>query len=105
MVIVYTVGGVGRFHAQHRWPVRLMPPLPFIGAARLTIGASAPIFGLLGGLMYYSRRGGSSLVRSAVMGYIMSTVVMGILMPGDRQLGARGRLCRRISCREAGSIR
>jgi len=40
------------------------------------------IFGLLGGLMYYSRRGGSSLMRSALMGYIMSAVVMGILMPG-----------------------
>jgi rhomboid protease GluP len=48
----------------------------------LTLGASAPIFGLLGGLMYYSHRGGSSLVRSAVMGYVMSAVVMGILMPG-----------------------
>jgi rhomboid protease GluP len=37
---------------------------------------------LLGGLMYYSRRGGSSLVRSAVMGYVMSAVIFGILMPG-----------------------
>ena len=59
-----------------------MPPLPFIGAGALTLGASAPIFGLLGGLMYYSRRGGSSLMRSAVMGYVMSAVVFGILMPG-----------------------
>ena len=40
-----------------------MPPLPIIGGARSTLGASAPIFGLVGGLMYYSRRGGSSLVR------------------------------------------
>ena len=32
--------------------------------------------------MYYSRRGGSSLVRSAVMGYVMSAVMFGILMPG-----------------------
>ena len=38
-----------------------MPPLPIIGGGALTLGASAPIFGLLGGLMYYSRRGGSSL--------------------------------------------
>ena len=59
-----------------------MPPLPIIGGGALTIGASAPIFGLLGGLMYYSRRGGSSLVRSAVMGYVMSAVMFGILMPG-----------------------
>ncbi len=32
--------------------------------------------------MYYGRRGGSSLVRSAVMGYVMSAVLFGILMPG-----------------------
>lgn len=81
MVIVYTVGGVVGFMLS-TLAGAVMPPLPFIGAGRLTIGASAPIFGLLGGLMYYSRRGGSSLVRSAVMGYIMSSVVMGILMPG-----------------------
>jgi rhomboid protease GluP len=81
MVIVYTVGGVVGFMLS-TFAGAVMPQLPFIGAGRLTIGASAPIFGLLGGLMYYSRRGGSSLVRSAVMGYIMSSVVMGILMPG-----------------------
>jgi rhomboid protease GluP len=81
MVIVYTVGGVVGFMLSTLAGL-VMPQLPFIGAGRLTIGASAPIFGLLGGLMYYSRRGGSSLVRSAVMGYIMSSVVMGILMPG-----------------------
>jgi rhomboid protease GluP len=60
----------------------VMPPLPIIGGGQLTIGASAPIFGLLGALMYYSRRGGSSLVRSAVMGYVMSAVLFGIVMPG-----------------------
>ena len=81
MVIVYTVGGVVGFMVSTIAGV-VMPPLPFIGAGRLTIGASAPIFGLLGGLMYYSRRGGSSMMRSALMGYIMSAVVMGILMPG-----------------------
>jgi rhomboid protease GluP len=81
MVIVYTVGGVVGFIVSTIAGV-VMPPLPFIGAGRLTIGASAPIFGLLGGLMYYSRRGGSSMMRSALMGYIMSAVVMGILMPG-----------------------
>ena len=81
MVIVYTAGGVVGFMLS-TLAGAVMPQLPFIGAGRLTIGASAPIFGLLGGLMYYSRRGGSSLVRSAVMGYVMSSVVMGILMPG-----------------------
>jgi len=81
MVIVYVAGGVFGF-ACSTLAGQVMPFLPFIGAGGLTVGASAPIFGLLGGLMYYSRRGGSSMMRSAVMGYIMSAVVMGILMPG-----------------------
>jgi rhomboid protease GluP len=81
MVIIYVLGGMAGFIVSTLAGV-IMPPLPFIGAGTLTIGASAPIFGLLGGLMYYSRRGGSSMMRSAVMGYVVSAAIMGILMPG-----------------------
>ena len=42
-------------------------PIPLLGGGYLTIGASAPIFGLLGALVYYGRRGGSSLVRSEAL--------------------------------------
>jgi rhomboid protease GluP len=81
MVIIYTIGGaVGFIFSTVAGYV--LPPLPIIGGGQFTIGASAPIFGLVGSLMYYSRRGGSSLVRSAVMGYVMSAVLFGILMPG-----------------------
>ena len=81
MVIVYIVGGVFGFLCSSI-AGRIMPPLPIIGGGFYTVGASAPIFGLLGGLMYYSRRGGSSMVRSAVMGYVVSALMFGILMPG-----------------------
>jgi rhomboid protease GluP len=81
MVIIYVVGGVVGFLCSSIAGV-IMPPLPIIGAGSFTVGASAPIFGLLGGLMYYSRRGGSSLMRSAVMGYVLSSLMFGILMPG-----------------------
>ena len=81
MIIVYTAGGVAGFICSSLAGY-IMPPLPIIGGGALTVGASAPIFGLVGGLMYYSRRGGSSLVRSAVMSYVMSAVMFGILMPG-----------------------
>ena len=81
MVIIYIVGGVAGFLMSSIAGV-VMPPLPIIGAGTFTVGASAPIFGLLGGLMYYSRRGGSSLMRTAVMGYVLSAVMFGILMPG-----------------------
>ena len=81
MIIIYVVGGVAGFICSSIAGV-VMPNLPIIGAGTFTIGASAPIFGLLGGLMYYSRRGGSSIIRSTVMGYVLSAVMLGILMPG-----------------------
>ena len=81
MVIIYVIGGMAGFIVS-TLAGAFLPPLPLIGAGTVTIGASAPIFALLGGLMSYSRRGGSSMIRSAVMGYIVSAAVMGILMPG-----------------------
>jgi rhomboid protease GluP len=81
MIIVYTAGGVAGFICSSLAGY-IMPPLPIIGGGVLTVARPAPIFGLVGGLMYYSRRGGSSLVRSAVMSYVMSAVMIGILMPG-----------------------
>ena len=81
MIIIYTAGGVAGFICSSLAGY-IMPPLPIIGGGALTLGASAPIFGLVGGLMYYGRRGGSSLVRSAVKSYVMSAVMFGILMPG-----------------------
>ena len=57
--------------------------MPFLGGGRLTLGASAPIFGLLGALVYYGRRGGSSLMtRSEAMGYAMTLFVIGFILPG-----------------------
>ena len=82
MVIIYVVGGIVGFLCSSVAGLVFGPGLPLIGAGRFTVGASAPIFGLLGGLLYYSNRGGSSLVRSSVMGYVMSAALMGIMMRG-----------------------
>ena len=46
-----------------------------------TLGASSPMFALLGGLMYDSRRGGSSLVRAAD-GVMSPGCSVGLFMPG-----------------------
>ena len=54
------VGGVADFFCSSLAGY-IMPPLPIIGGGALTLGASAPIFGLVGALVYYGRRGGSSL--------------------------------------------
>jgi rhomboid protease GluP len=82
MVIIYVVAGAfgfllttlsGHFLGFMPWP---------LAGAQLTVGASAPIFGLLGALVYYGRRGGSSMVRTEAMGYATTLFVMGFILPG-----------------------
>jgi rhomboid protease GluP len=55
--------------------------LPRFGAFR-SVGASAPIFGLLGALMHYGRRGGSSMIHSEAKGYAIALFVFGLIFPG-----------------------
>ena len=76
--------------------VRLPPtrPIPFFSNGHYTLGASAPIFGLLGAMVHYGRRGGSSLVGSTALNYALTMGVFGLIMPGDRQRRAPGRVPR-----------
>ena len=65
MIIIYTfasVIGFGLSTAMYVSPFHL----PFFGGAYLTVGASAPIFGLLGALVHYGRRTGSKIGRAHV---------------------------------------
>jgi rhomboid protease GluP len=80
MVIIYTIASICGFFLSSF--VGHYFPLPFFGAPGLTLGASAPIFGLLGALVHYGRRGGSSLVRTEAMSYAVTLFVMGLIMPG-----------------------
>lgn len=80
MVIIYTVSGIAGFTLTSVAGAQLAF-LPFLKGAGITIGASAPIFGLLGALVYYGRRG-SSLVRREAMGYAVTLFVFGLVMPG-----------------------
>lgn len=80
MIIIYTIACICGF-ALSSFAGAYLPLQPFFGAG-LTIGASAPIFGLLGALVHYGRRGGSSLVRSQAFGYAIALFVFGIIMPG-----------------------
>jgi membrane associated rhomboid family serine protease len=83
MVIIYIVSGVvGFFVSSVAGLLLWWMPIFFLRGAGLTIGASAPIFGLLGALVYYGRRGGSSLVRAEAMGYATTVFVMGLILPG-----------------------
>lgn len=83
MIIIYTVAGIAGFLLSTVAGATLgWMPLPFLRGAEFTIGASAPIFGLLGALVYYGRRGGSSLVGREAFGYAVTLFVFGLIMQG-----------------------
>jgi rhomboid protease GluP len=81
MIIIYTIAGAMGFLLSS-FVGAYLPGMPFLHGAQFTIGASAPIFGLLGALVYYGRRGGSSLVKSEAVGYAVTLFVFGLIMPG-----------------------
>jgi rhomboid protease GluP len=81
MVIIYTISSATGFLLSS-FMGAYFPWIPFLSGGGLTIGASAPIFGLLGALVYYGRRGGSSMVRSEALGYAVTLFVMGLFLRG-----------------------
>lgn len=83
MVIIYTIAGAIGFLVSSVAGYYLgWMPVPFLRGAHLTLGASAPIFGLLGALVHYGRRGGSSLVGGQALQYALILFVFGLIMPG-----------------------
>ena len=69
-VIIYTVAGVCGFFLSSTVGV------PF------TMGASASVFGLLGALVHYGRKSGSSLIRGQAVQYAVILFVFGFFMRG-----------------------
>jgi rhomboid protease GluP len=70
MVIVYTISSITGFLTSS-----------LLGSA-LTVGASAPILGLLGAMVYYGRRTGSSVVGRTAWSYALFMIIFGFLMGG-----------------------
>jgi len=75
MIIIYTISGITGF------------TLSTFGGQLLrgggfTVGASAPIFGLLAALVYYGNRGGSSLIGNQAKSYAVMMFVFGFIFPG-----------------------
>jgi rhomboid protease GluP len=77
MVIIYTVAGVTGFLAS-----TLSIYAPFLRGAGYTVGASAAIFGLLGALVYYGRRTGSTIVGEQAKSWAIMLGIFGFIMPG-----------------------
>ncbi|HEY8535856.1 MAG TPA: rhomboid family intramembrane serine protease [Vicinamibacterales bacterium] len=81
MMIIYTLSGVTGFGLSSVMGYYFFG-LPLLGGAAFTLGASAPIFGLLGALVYYGRRTGSSLVGATALQYAAILFAFGLFMNG-----------------------
>jgi rhomboid protease GluP len=82
-VIIYTIASIAGFLlSSSAGLIFAFMPLFFLQGARFTVGASAPIFGLLGALVVYGRRGGSSHISNQALTYAVIMFVFGFVMPG-----------------------
>jgi len=79
MVIVYTISSITGFLLSSVIGAYL-GGLGFLSGAQVTVGASAPILGLLGALVYYGRRTGSRHVRAQAWSYALFMILFGFLM-------------------------
>jgi rhomboid protease GluP len=80
MIIIYTIASVCGFFLSSFLGAYVA--IPFFSGGYYTIGASAPIFGLLGALLQYGHRGGSSIVRAQAMSWALPMFLFGFFMPG-----------------------
>ena len=79
-VVIYVLSGVTGFVASS---LAFFLPLPiFLRGGYLSIGASASILGLLGALLYYGRRSGSSQATQQAKSLALFLLILGFIMPG-----------------------
>jgi rhomboid protease GluP len=81
MMLIYTAGGVVGFTASSVMGY-VAPGIPLLGGSQLTIGASAPIFGLVGAVAYYGHRSGSSAMKAMALQNAAVMFAMGLFLPG-----------------------
>jgi rhomboid protease GluP len=82
MVVIYTFGSIAGFLVSSSVG-HFLPGLQgtFLGGAMLTVGASAPILGLLGAAVAYGRRTGSHAMRRQAWTYALYMIIFGFIMP------------------------
>ncbi len=81
-VIIYTIASIAGFGLSSTTGLVFgASPFFFLRGAALTLGASASIFGVLGALGLYGRRGGSSHIGGQAKSYAVVLFLFGFLMP------------------------
>lgn len=78
-VIIYTVGSIVGFAGTS--VMSLLPMPSFLQGAAYTLGASASLCGLIGGLYAYGERSGSSGIKEYVKQFAVSILILGLLIP------------------------
>jgi rhomboid protease GluP len=81
MVIIYVLAGVSGFLLSSVAGA-YFPPLPFLRGGQFTVGASAAVSGLIGAILYYGRRSGSSMAAQYASQTALMLVLYGFFMPG-----------------------
>jgi rhomboid protease GluP len=82
MIIIYVVAGVVGFTLSTLGGQYLTFMPRMLSGAQLSVGASASIFGLLGAMVYYGRRTGSSAVGGQALQLALIVGLFGFIMPG-----------------------
>jgi rhomboid protease GluP len=80
-VVIYTAGSIVGF-ALSSFAGAFIPPFLILRGGQFTLGASASIAGLIGAVLAYSHRSGSTLARSYASSYIVGLVLIGFFFPG-----------------------
>lgn len=81
MVLLYSATSVSGF-VFSTWAGAYFTFLPpFLSGAQFTVGASAPIFGLLGALIYAGRRTGSSALTRQAQTFAVILFIFGFIIP------------------------
>jgi len=91
LVIIYTVSSIAGFLLSSLAGYYLASfPIALFRGASFTVGASAPIFGLLGALVYSGRRGVTNQLGRQALGYAVILFIFGLVIPRVDNYGHAG---------------